>query len=201
MQKSENLIKFQIVSEVSTREPLCILLRIINAQSQEELTLFIDLLQKLIFDEYLFCYYRTKGEQEKIPIKEDFSNELKSYIKSQSKNSPSLISTNSYGPFEFIQTDKGTSWIEGKYTEVQKTAESIIEKIELYRNNMGICPRNLHVLYPDYLEEISDPVAIFGSWWYLYDSKINDYLFGYFSFYGLLTVFNKTSKKWDKYNP
>lgn len=199
MYVDRELLKFQILSDCETREPLCILFRNIDVNSSREVAIFVDLLEELVNEGFLECHLHVPEKEHRFLRGEEFSTRLHSFINETSARNASLISTSNYSPFEFIQAEKGTLCQSEKYASVQVKAKTIIDKIEQYHVDKGKYPPNLTSLYPDYLSGNYEPKEIYGSWWYQVSDSLDNFILGYYSFYGRLTVFNTTNNRWEEF--
>lgn len=191
--------RFLILSETDTREPLYILLRLLCNPSENELLCFADTIVVLVENGYLDCYCRSENDYRYEITKENLSERLHSHIKTQ-LCSGMLWQPEEKPVFEFIQTEKGCEWLNERHKTVERKALGMIENIMRFRRENGEYPKHLSVLCPKYTDVIEEPYEIYGSWWYSVDKEKDVFLFGYFSFFGLLKVLDIKTQEWTEYN-
>ncbi len=92
------------------------------------------------------------------------------------------------------------SWLTVNYTE--KTANSIVENIELYKMQNWNYPKNLDKLVPKYYKTI--PIhysSIDFRFHYILDIEKNNYIFYYtYQVPFWKNTYNSTTKKWNSIN-
>ncbi len=195
------ILKFCILSETDTREPLCILLRLIDITSNNEVEALLDVMNSLIREGLLYCYCWSKDMGKYSIISRCFLDKARKYIQETKKEGKSLIAPSlDSEPFEFIQTENGRKQLDEMYNRTKDKAKIIIEIIEKYKMDKGYYPKQLSLLSPDYLNVIEEPETICGSWWYFRNDDHETYNFGFFTFYGHLYFYNKDKKDWEIIN-
>lgn len=193
--------RFLIISETDTREPLCILLRLLDELSEDKIQCFFKTLVSLVEEEMLFCYFWSTKEKQYIITKANLTEHLNSYVEERCDNKQSLIETCAKGPtLEFMHTEKGNIWLMKKYVRVESKGIEFVNLLERYKIENDKYPKSLCALCPTYINATEQPSEIYGSWWYMTDESRDTFLFGYFSFFGLLKVFNTSTQQWYELN-
>lgn len=85
--------RFLIISETDTREPLCILLRLLDELSRDKIQCFFETIVSLVEEEMLFCYTWSTKERQYIISRANLKEKLDLYVKEKSDKNQSLTET------------------------------------------------------------------------------------------------------------